>query len=391
MQKTPRTWPGNALLLTLGCVMRECLAFSQCPGVGSSLAFLPKDVGLLRKPARAAATVGVRGACMLWAESEGDGGHGDISERNNRRRQTTDEDGGVLGALRGLQEGARHGNVSAAGGGWSATEKMRVHQMLFDNRPPGTPYTPPTALGETLGEATGASMASGDAVESVGTPTRSRRQGSMMPDGSEASGLLGALSGSVKDNLLQQIMTTTAQDKRAMGEVEQLVRVVNALTSSPTEGGCPWTAEQDAMGIVEHCKGELEEIAEEIVLGDAAKQQALESELGDLLFNTMLLIKLCERDGLGGATLEGAAASATAKLRRRAPFIFGEGTHPQTPAQANAIWKAVKKKEKAGLIDTKPLLLKSPLSLLTFGDDLGPQGAGQASRRQDGDKSGDHS
>ena len=125
-----------------------------------------------------------------------------------------------------------------------------------------------------------------------------------------ASGLLGALSGSVKDNLLQQIMTTTAQDKRAMGEVEQLVRVVNALTSSPTEGGCPWTAEQDAMGIVEHCKGELEEIAEEIVLGDAAKQQALESELGDLLFNTMLLIKLCERDGLGGATLEGAAASA---------------------------------------------------------------------------------
>jgi NTP pyrophosphatase (non-canonical NTP hydrolase) len=145
------------------------------------------------------------------------------------------------------------------------------------------------------------------------------------------------------------------------------------------------------MGIVEHCKGELEEIAEEIVLGDAAKQQALESELGDLLFNTMLLIKLCERDGLGGATLEGAAASATAKLRRRAPFIFGEGTHPQTPAQANAIWKAVKKKEKAGLIDTKPLLLKSPLSLLTFGDDLGPQGAGQASRRQDGDKSGDHS
>ena len=72
-------------------------------------------------------------------------------------------------------------------------------------------------------------------------------------------------------------------------------------------------------------------------------------QLGDLLFNTLLLIKLCERDGLGGATLEGAAASARAKLRRRAPFIFGEGVRPKTPEQANAIWKAAKKKEKEAL------------------------------------------
>jgi hypothetical protein len=63
----------------------------------------------------------------------------------------------------------------------------------------------------------------------------------------------------------------------------------------------------------------------------------------------LLLIKLCERDGLGGATLEGAAASARAKLRRRAPFIFGEGVRPKTPEQANAIWKAAKKKEKEAL------------------------------------------
>lgn len=137
------------------------------------------------------------------------------------------------------------------------------------------------------------------------------------------------------------------------------LRVVNALTSCPTEGGCPWTADQDATGIIEHAKGELDEIADEIALGDSAAHQALESELGDLLFNTLLLIKLCERDGLGSATLEGAAASASAKLRRRAPFIFGEGEHPQTPAEANAIWKSVKKQEKAGLIDTAPVLLRS--------------------------------
>lgn len=163
-----------------------------------------------------------------------------------------------------------------------------------------------------------------------------------------AAGLLDALGveGAATNNLLDQIMHTTKADKRAVGEVEQLLRVVNALTSCPTEGGCPWTAEQDAMGIIEHAKGELDEVREEIVLGDAAEHKALESELGDLLFNAILLIKLCERDGLGGATLEGAAQSAQAKLRRRAPFIFGEGEQPKTPEEANAIWRAAKKREK---------------------------------------------
>ena len=178
------------------------------------------------------------------------------------------------------------------------------------------------------------------------------------------AGLLDALGmdGTVSNNLLEQIMHTTAKDKQAVNEVEHLLRVVNALTSCPTEGGCPWTAEQDAMGIINHAKGELDEIAEEIVLGDAAEQKALESELGDLLFNTLLLIKLCERDGLGGATLEGAAVSARKKLRRRAPFIFGEGTQPQTPEEANAIWRAAKKREKsaAGLMPTGNAPLEGP-------------------------------
>ena len=165
----------------------------------------------------------------------------------------------------------------------------------------------------------------------------------------QAAGLLDALGveGAANNNLLDQIMHTTKADKRAVGEVEQLLRVVNALTTCPSEGGCPWTAEQDAMGIIEHAKGELDEVREEIILGDDAEHKALESELGDLLFNAILLIKLCERDGLGGATLEGAAQSAQAKLRRRAPFIFGEGERPKTPEEANAIWKAAKKQEKA--------------------------------------------
>jgi len=198
---------------------------------------------------------------------------------------------------------------------------------------------------------------------------------------SQAAGLLDALGvvneGAVTNNLLDQIMQTTKADKRAVGEVEQLLRVVNALTSCPTEGGCPWTAGQDAMGIIEHAKGELDEIKEEIILGDAAEHMALESELGDLLFNTILLIKLCERDGLGGATLEGAAKSARAKLRRRAPFIFGEGEQPKTPEEANAIWKAAKKREKdaARALHGPPRFIED-LGIYSSDDEDGKDAAG---------------
>jgi hypothetical protein len=101
--------------------------------------------------------------------------------------------------------------------------------------------------------------------------------------GSSGAGLLDVLPGTGNKNILDQIMRTTAKDKRGVNEMGQLLRVVNALTSCPTEGGCPWTHDQDAMAIIEHAKGELDEIAEEIHLGDAAANGALESEVVFLL------------------------------------------------------------------------------------------------------------
>lgn len=101
--------------------------------------------------------------------------------------------------------------------------------------------------------------------------------------GSSGAGLLDVLPGTGNKNILDQIMRTTAKDKRGVNEMGQLLRVVNALTSCPTEGGCPWTHDQDAMAIIAHAKGELDEIAEEIQLGDAAANGALESEVVFLL------------------------------------------------------------------------------------------------------------
>ena len=81
----------------------------------------------------------------------------------------------------------------------------------------------------------------------------------------------------------------------------------------------------------QHAKSELEEIEDELRLGSESPHYALQSELGDLLFNTLLLVTVCERDGLGNSTLAGAAAFAHSKVKRRAPFVFGEGARPLTP------------------------------------------------------------
>mmetsp|Transcript_41869 Transcript_41869/g.99386 ORF Transcript_41869/g.99386 Transcript_41869/m.99386 type:complete len:279 (-) Transcript_41869:160-996(-) len=140
-------------------------------------------------------------------------------------------------------------------------------------------------------------------------------------------------------------------------DVGQLMDVVDSLASCPEDGGCPWTAEQGALDVLVHAVSELEEIRDELLLGPASDHNALQSELGDLLFNTLLLIKVCERDQLGGTTLSAAARFATAKVRRRAPFVFADDpsmARPLTPEDASAMWKQVKKKEKMGLIPDAP-------------------------------------
>lgn len=100
-------------------------------------------------------------------------------------------------------------------------------------------------------KASRAALGSASSSSSVGSGLLDALRGShqrQMGQSSSGAGLLEALQNERGDsNLLQQIMSTTKEDKRAVGELEQLLRVVNTLTSCPTDGGCPWTAEQDGM------------------------------------------------------------------------------------------------------------------------------------------------
>ena len=150
----------------------------------------------------------------------------------------------------------------------------------------------------------------------------------------------------------------------ALYELEYLLGTVNSLSQTPLKGGCPWTAEQGALDVLKYLSGEIDEIREELELGSTSTHHALTSELGDLLFCTFLLIRICERDKIGGVSLAAAAAFASAKIRRRAPFVFSDdgaggrrGPFPNTlltGAEASAIWQRVKGLEKAGLVPICP-------------------------------------
>ena len=84
----------------------------------------------------------------------------------------------------------------------------------------------------------------------------------------------------------------------------------------------------------------------------------VQDEVGDLIFDVIMLACVCERDfGLSGSrgvnsgfTLAGAAANASAKVRRRCPYSFGPrsklGPCPDR-ATEEAAWADVKAMEKA--------------------------------------------
>lgn len=69
-------------------------------------------------------------------------------------------------------------------------------------------------------------------------------------------------------------------------------------------------------------------------------------EVGDLLFDVMLLAAACERHALHPVSLAAAAAAAAAKFRRRCPHVFG-AAHAASRREAEALWQEAKRQERS--------------------------------------------
>ena len=111
-----------------------------------------------------------------------------------------------------------------------------------------------------------------------------------------------------------------------LSEFDELVEVVARLRG---EGGCPWDRAQSLASLRPYVLEEAYEVAEAIDGGDAAE---LKKELGDLLFQVVILSRVAEERG--DFTLGEVVAGISRKMVARHPHVFdpahvhaeGEGT-----------------------------------------------------------------
>ncbi len=124
--------------------------------------------------------------------------------------------------------------------------------------------------------------------------------------------------------------------------------------------GCPWDNAQTHESLRPHLLEETYEVLEAIAAGDPAE---LCEELGDLMMQVVLHAKLAEQDD--AFTLDDVAEGIRAKLVRRHPHVFGDGT-ADTPKLVEGAWERLKARERPnresvldGVPKTLPALARS--------------------------------
>ena len=138
-------------------------------------------------------------------------------------------------------------------------------------------------------------------------------------------------------------MTPTTDAAAAFARLVDLVRVLR----SP--GGCPWDREQTLQTLRPFV---LEETYEVLDALDRDDRHALREELGDFIFEGVLLAQLCAESG--DFTVADSLQAISDKLVRRHPHVFGaSGTGqeedqrplPTTPDEVVERWEDLKARE----------------------------------------------
>ncbi len=124
---------------------------------------------------------------------------------------------------------------------------------------------------------------------------------------------------------------------------DRLVEIVARLRAPD---GCPWDREQTLETLRPFVLEETYEVLEAIDQGDRG---ALAEEIGDLIFEGVLLAQLCAE--AGSFTVADSLASIADKLVRRHPHVFGDAGRAKTAEEVLGRWEEVKARERAAASD----------------------------------------
>jgi tetrapyrrole methylase family protein/MazG family protein len=117
---------------------------------------------------------------------------------------------------------------------------------------------------------------------------------------------------------------------------EQLLGIMARLRGP---GGCPWDREQTRPSLKAYLIEEAYEVLEAIESGQA---DALEEELGDLLFQVVFHAQIAREQG--EFDMADLLRRLAAKMVARHPHVFGSAS-VDTPGEALAQWEAIKGRE----------------------------------------------
>lgn len=118
-----------------------------------------------------------------------------------------------------------------------------------------------------------------------------------------------------------------------------LIAIAKKLRS-PT--GCPWDRKKTIENLLPDLLVEVKEVEEAIQKGD---MKNLREELGDVLFNMVLLCVIAEEEGK--FTMDEVLKGIAEKIVSRHTWVFGKDK-ASTPEEALALWGKNKSKEKKG-------------------------------------------
>jgi MazG family protein len=119
-------------------------------------------------------------------------------------------------------------------------------------------------------------------------------------------------------------------------------RLVDIVARLRAPDGCPWDREQTLETLRPFVLEETYEVLEAIDRGD---RTALREEIGDLIFEGVLLAQLCAESG--DFTVADSVASIADKLVRRHPHVFGGASKARTADEVLGRWEEAKARERA--------------------------------------------
>ncbi len=118
-------------------------------------------------------------------------------------------------------------------------------------------------------------------------------------------------------------------------------RLVTLVARLRAPDGCPWDREQTLESLRAFVLEEAYEVLEAIDRGD---RPALREEIGDFIFEGVLLAQLCAEDG--DFTVTDSLTSIADKLVRRHPHVFGGAARARTAEEVLGRWEEVKARER---------------------------------------------